>query len=231
MRGRCKGTRSKYAHGAHARRDLNTAMAGPADGLFSDAPDRPGAVVLARHGEPALSRKTRLTAQGYRGWWELYEAGGLKMDQDIPPSLKTIAEKAGFLIASTRLRSVQTAQALSLGRAFAEDPLFIEAPLPPPDWPGWLKLSPRLWGFVSRVWWWFLNHHDGQESRVEAQLRADEAARQLIDLAATGQDVLVVAHGFFNGMVGQALKRLGWRCTLDQGFRYWSARRFEQGRG
>ncbi len=202
-------------------------MAASADDLFPDAPDKPGSVVLARHGEPALSRKIRLSAKGYREWWARYEIGGLKMDQDIPPSLKTMADKAGFLIASTRLRSIQTAQALSLGRAFAEDPLFIEAPLPPPYWPEWFKLSPRLWGFVARVWWWFFDHNDGQESRAEAQLRAEEAARQLIDLASNGQDVLVVAHGFFNGMVGESLKRLGWRCTVDQGFRYWSARRFE----
>ena len=46
-------------------------------------------------------------------------------------------------------------------------------------------------------------------------------------LAASGQDVLVVAHGFFNAMIGQALARLGWRCVQDGGFRYWSARRFE----
>jgi broad specificity phosphatase PhoE len=152
-----------------------------------DAPDRPGAVLLVRHGEPALSRRIRLSAPGYRDWWATYERSGLKMEQEIPKPLAAMAEKAGFVIASTRLRSIQTAQALSAGRAFAEDPLF-----------------------------------------VEAQLRAEEAARQLVDLAANGQDVLVVAHGFFNAMVGEALKRLGWRCTLDQGFRYWSARRYER---
>jgi len=197
------------------------------DDLYPDAPERPGAVILARHGEPALSRKIRLTAQEYREWWATYEAGGLKMDQEAPASLRHAAASAGFVIASTRLRSVQTAQALTVGRAFAEDPLFIEAPLPPPNAPSWLKLSPRLWGVVARAWWWFLNHHEGQETRAEAQLRADEAARLLIEMAATGQDVLVVAHGFFNGMVGEALKKLGWRCVHDQGFRYWSARRFE----
>ena len=194
---------------------------------YPDTADRPGAVVLARHGEPALSRKIRLSAREYREWWGRYEIGGLKMDQDAPGPLKALAVNAGFVIASTRLRSVQTAQALTQGRAFAEDPMFIEAPLPPPDWPGWFKLSPRLWGFVARVWWWFFNHHDGQETRAQAQVRADEAARVLVDMASTGQDVLVVAHGFFNGMVGESLKRLGWRCVEDHGFSYWSARRFE----
>jgi broad specificity phosphatase PhoE len=201
-----------------------------ADGVpagFKEAAVRPGAVILARHGEPALSRRVRLCADEYREWWADYEIGGLAEGQTPPDSLKAAADKAGFIIASTRLRSVETARAVSCGRAFAEDPIFIEAPLPPPHWPRWLKLSPRLWGVISRFWWWMFNHHDSQESRAQAQVRADEAARQLIQLAAGGQDVLVVAHGFFNTMVGVELRRLGWRCTADGGFSYWSARRFE----
>ena len=184
-------------------------------GSFAEAPDRPGAVILARHGKPALSRDCRLSADQYREWWADYEIGGLAEDQSPPEPLKQTAEQAGFVIASTRLRSVETAKAIADGRAFAEDPMFIEAPLPPPHWPGWLKLSPRIWGGVSRLWWWVFNHHDNQESRIEAQARADEAARLLVDLAADGQDVLVVAHGFFNSMVGRSLRKLGWRCTSE----------------
>jgi broad specificity phosphatase PhoE len=205
-----------------------------ADGAFDDfaGPDEaPGAVILARHGEPALSRKTMLCADDYREWWADYEIGGLAEGQSPPEGLKQAAERAGFIIASTRLRSVETARALAGGRAFAEDSLFIEAPLPPPHWPKWLKLSPRVWGFTSRFWWWWFNHHDNQESRAQAQARADEAARQLSELAAGGQDVLVVAHGFFNTMVGLALEKRGWKCVQKHGgFRYWATRRFEMSR-
>jgi broad specificity phosphatase PhoE len=192
-----------------------------------DAPDRPGAITLARHGEPALSRRVRLSAKGYRHWWATYEAGALKADQAIPAELAETAARAGFIIASTRRRSIESARALAAGRAFAEDATFVEAPLPPPPAPAWLRLSPRIWGFTSRFCWWFFDNAAGRESREQAQARADEAARQLSELAASGQEVLVVAHGFFNTMVGRALKRLGWRCTLDEGFRYWSSRRFE----
>jgi broad specificity phosphatase PhoE len=205
-------------------------MADGAYGEFADAAEQPGAVILARHGEPALSRKRMLSADEYREWWADYEIGGLAEGQTPPELLQRAADRAGFIIASTRLRSVETARAVAGSRAFAEDALFIEAPLPPPHWPGWLKLSPRVWGFVSRFWWWWFNHHDQQETRAQAQVRADEAARQLIELAAGGQDVLVVAHGFFNTMVGLSLRRQGWRCVEDGGFRYWSARRFEMSR-
>jgi broad specificity phosphatase PhoE len=202
-------------------------MADGAVGDLADAVEKPGAVILARHGQPALSRRCMLSADQYREWWADYEIGGLAEGQSPPQPLMDTAQRAGFIIASTRPRSVEKATALSSGRAFAEDPLFVEAPLPPPHWPRWLKLSPRVWGGVSRFWWWVFNQHDQQESRREAESRADEAAEQLIALAAGGQDVLVVAHGFFNTMVGLALRRRGWRCVEDGGFSYWSARRFE----
>ena len=202
-------------------------MADAEYGDLAETAERPGAIILVRHGEPALSRKRMLSADEYREWWADYEIGGLAEGQEPPDLLRQTAEQAGFIIASTRLRSVETAKAISFGRAFAEDPLFVEAPLPPPHWPRWLKLSPRIWGFTARFWWWMFNHHDNQESRAEAKARADKAAGQLVDLAATGQDVLVVAHGFFNTMIGVSLQRRGWKCVADGGFGYWAARRFE----
>jgi broad specificity phosphatase PhoE len=184
-------------------------------------------VILARHGRPALSRRTLLSADDYRAWWAEYEAGGLKAGQAVPENLKAMAVEAGAIIASTRRRSVETATMVGAGREFLSEAMFIEAPLPPPRWPRWLKLPPMAWGFVARVWWWFLNHHPDEESRHEAEARADEAARRLIDLAGRGQDVLVLAHGFFNAMIARSLRRRGWRCTVNGGYGYWSARRFE----
>lgn len=201
-----------------------------ADDVFATttAVARSGAVILVRHGEPDISRKVRLSADEYRRWWGSYETKGLLAGQTPPEDLKQIARTAGVLISSVRPRAIETAGAVCAGRAFAQDPLFVEAPLPPPRWPGWIRLSPRLWGFIARTWWWFFDHHEGQETRAQAEKRADQAAAMLVDLSREGQDVLVVAHGFFNGMVGEALKRQGWRCTEDQGFKYWRARRFER---
>lgn len=200
-----------------------------ADGAVA-LPDagRSGAVILARHGEPDLSRKILLSAEGYRHWWDTYETRGLKPGQAAPDDLRVLASKAGAIIASTRPRAMETALAVCGDRAFARDPMFVEAPLPPPPFPAWMRLSPRVWGFISRFWWWFFDNHAGGESRAQAEARAAEAARLVADLARDGEDVLVLAHGFFNTMVGEALKQDGWRCTEDQGFRYWRARRFER---
>ena len=191
-------------------------------------PMKPGAIVLARHGEPALSRRVKLDSAGYRDWWARYEEGGLLEGQTPPELLKLAARNAHVILASTRQRSIETARAVAGDKSVIQDSQFVEAPPPPPNLPSWLKFSPRTWGVIARFWWWMFNHHEGQETRTEAKARARRAAQGLIEMAGDGRDVLLLAHGFFNGMIGMELQRLGWRCVKDQGFNYWSARRFEK---
>jgi len=206
---------------------LSTTQAPGAVGAHAAAV-RLGAITLARHGEPALSRAIRFNAPTYGDWWARYEEGGLLPGQTPPASLVATARDAGTIIASTRRRSIETATAVAGGKGFATNPLFIEAPLPPPPWPRWIRMSPKHWGFFARFWWWFFNHHAGQESRAEAEVRADQAADLLIGLAEGGQDVLLVAHGFFNTMIGLSLQKRGLKKTVDQGFKYWCVKRFER---
>lgn len=189
---------------------------------------RPGAVILARHGEPALSRKCLISAARYQEWWGQYEVGGLRAGQIPPAALVDAAAGAGAIYASSRPRAVETAAAVSAGREVMVDALFIEAPLPPPRLPDWIKLSPRWWGVVARCWWHLSDRHHQEETRAEAEVRAEQAAQALIARAASGQDVLVLAHGYFNHMVGRRLKADGWRLVQNQGFKYWSQRRYEK---
>ena len=193
------------------------------------APTRPGAIVLARHGEPALSRKVMLSAAEYSAFWAKYEIGGIVPEHGPPDRLRRFVAECGALVSSTRLRAIQSARMMVGDREFPHHEILIEAPLPPPNFPSWFKLSPKLWGFIARVWWWYFNHHDGQESRAEAEVRADQAAALLIDLAASGQNVVVLAHGFFNHLIGRSLKKQGWRLAESEGYKYWSMRRFERG--
>jgi broad specificity phosphatase PhoE len=188
---------------------------------------RPGSITLARHGEPALSRRVWLTSDEYDAWWGRYEEGGLKPGQTPPEGLLALAREAEVIVSSTRRRSVETAQAVAGERGFTSEAVMIEAPLPPPRLPGFLKMKPRIWGLVARVCWWFFDGHRGRESRTQAKARAAAAADQLERLA-DGGDVLVLAHGFFNAMVGLELKRRGWRLVRNEGYRYWSARRYCQ---
>lgn len=215
------GTGPRPAAAQSHDRDLTSFAAPPAQ--------RSGAIILARHGEPSISRKVRLSADEYRRFWANYETRGLLPGQTPPHALMRFVEGAGVLVSSTRLRAIESAQALAGGRIdFTHQEILVEAPLPPPRLPRWIRLSPKLWGFLARFWWWFFNHHEGQETRFQAEVRAAEAAEMLCEHAASGQDVVVLAHGFFNYMIGRALKRRGWRLTDSEGWRYWSTRRFER---
>ena len=189
---------------------------------------RPGSITLARHGEPAISRKVKLSSQEYRDFWARYETMGLAPGQTPPPQLVGFVERCDVLISSTRLRAIESAQAVGPGRDFARHEVLVEAPLPPPRWPSWIKLSPKVWGFLARFHWWFFNHHQGEESRKASEARADEAAARLEAIADGGQNVVVLAHGFFNILIGRALIKRGWRRTLREGYKYWSTRRFER---
>ena len=170
-----------------------------------------------------------LSAVEYRAFWAQYEISGILPDQTPPDRLKRFVAESGAVVTSTRLRAVQSAQTVVGDRVFARHDFLIEAPLPPPKFPAWIRLSPRMWGFVARVWWWYLNYHDGQETRAQAEARADRAAAHLIDLAAGGENIVVMAHGFFNHLIGRSLRKSGWRLVESEGYKYWSMRRFERG--
>ena len=184
------------------------------------------AIALARHGEPALSRKVKLTSAGYRDWWAVYELGGIHDNQTPPDSLKALAAEAGAIFASTRRRAQETARAVVADRSFESDVLFIEAPLPPPPLPSFIRFSPPIWGFIARTAWW-LGYSEGDETRPQAEARAERAADKLIAACEAGGPVLLLAHGYFNHMIGTALKKRGWALVENHGFKYWAVRRFE----
>jgi broad specificity phosphatase PhoE len=188
-------------------------------------PVKPGSVVIARHGEPALSRQFKLSASGYRRWWAAYEEGGILDPHKAPVGLLEMARKADVIFASVRQRAVETAEAVVQGKHFIRDPMFVEAPLPPPAWPEFIRISPKWWGAIARAYWWF-GRHDGQETRQEAEARAKAAAARLAAEAERGQNVVLLAHGYFNHMVGREMKRLGWKLASGRGYKYWSTRRY-----
>lgn len=184
-----------------------------------------GAITMARHGRPALSRRQWLNAKGWAGWWSAYDLSGLAEGETPLPVLKDIASQSALVVTSLSPRARETAQVLAPGRDLVEDALFSEAPLPAPPLPDWFRMRPAMWGVLSRLMWWF-GYAGGGESRRMAEARAERAAARLEALSREGP-VLVCAHGWFNRMVGRALRRRGWRRVYDGGDRYWSWRRYK----
>ena len=193
-------------------------------GRVSDVKDisRPGAIITVRHGRPDADRTLVLDRQGYRDWWRAYGEAGLAAGQTPPPELVEAAKGATRIFSSTLPRSLETAEAVAMGRAVEVDPVFVEAHLPPPAWP-W-RLKPGPWGVVARIAWWF-GHAGSGETRGEAKQRAEKAAARLDEAARAGDTVLLTAHGWFNRMLRPPLQRRGWRCVYNGGDKYWSHRR------
>lgn len=203
---------------------MTTTMA-PDETLDRRSAARVGSIVIARHGQPHADRTVRVDHRGYRDWWANYDMSGLHPDEKPPERLKDLARKSDVIYASTLPRAIHTAEMVADGRAVLTDPVFVEAPLPPP--PVWGKHRPGSWGVLARAAWW-LGRHDGQESRQEAELRAEAAVATLTAQALRGQNVLLCAHGWFNRMMRPILKRQGWREVENRGDRYWSYRRYEK---
>lgn len=187
-----------------------------------------GRIITARHGRPNLSREVKISAQDFGAWWRQYDESGLHPDEEPPQSLIDIASGAATVLSSTLPRAIETARHATRGeRDVPADPMFVEAPLPPPPLPAFLKLSPTVWGVISRTFWFFGYAPTGVENHADAWRRVDEIVGRLAGQAAEG-DVLLCAHGYLNWMIDRKLRRSGWRrAGREGGNHYWSWRIYE----
>jgi len=183
-------------------------------------------IIIARHGTPALSRKIHLTAKQYREWWKRYDLSGLAEGQSAPQKLKRAMENADVIYCSSLLRAQESA---IMARGYAPDVIdaeFIEAALPPPPL-GPIKLRPKSWGTLSRIVWVF-GLVDSEERVTLARRRAKRVATRLSEAASGERMVVLMAHGWFNRMIGTQLRRSGWKMTKNQGDLHWKYRRYER---
>ncbi len=186
-----------------------------------------GRVIVSRHGRPALNRAVgpRLDWVAYRDWWERYEVGSLAKDQEPPAELVEAVKDVDVVLSSARIRSIETARWATGGREPDPDPVFNEAPLPPPRLKNKTYL-PKTWNVMARVVWIFGHKLDG-ESISEARERSKRAALRMHEAAADGKTVYLAAHGWINRMFRRPMERLGWVCVRDGGDGYWSFRVYE----
>lgn len=205
---------------------MNTAPGETLESKRAAAPS-PGAIIIARHGKPDCDRSQRIDWRGYVDWWGLYERSGLEADQPPPEALLEEARRADTFYSSNIRRAIETAAAVAGGRPVTQDPVFAEAPLPPPRI--WGRRRPRHWGVLARISWWMGGAY-GEETRQEAEQRAEAAVATLTARALRGETVVLLAHGWFNRMMRPVLKRQGWVETANHGDKYWAFRRYEKKR-
>ena len=190
-------------------------------------------IILIRHGQPAIALKPRTSRHGFRDYIDAYEAAGLDPASLPPEELRDLVRELDVVFTSDRPRSRESAQALAPHATLTVDPLFAEAPLAAPPLP-LLTMGVPSWAVVARLLW-HAGYHPEIENYRKAKHRAAQAAHILIGKAqerlreqerpneqTTGAAALV-AHGYFNMMIGRELRQRGFSKRGSHRVRYWNA--------
>ena len=191
-------------------------------GVMTDISIPSGArIILIRHGQPAIALRPRTGHRGFADYIDAYEAAGLDPASLPPQELRDLVKELDQILTSGMPRAHQSAQALAPHAELIADPLFAEAPLASPRIP-LLKMRVPKWAVVARILW-HAGHHPEIENYRKARHRAAQAADVLIGKIRGGGAVALVAHGYFNAMIGRQLRRRGFLRTGSHRVRYWNA--------
>ena len=178
-------------------------------------------IILVRHGRPAIPTGHRTSHHGFRDYIDAYEAAGLDPESAPPEELQDLVRELSAIYTSGRPRSQDSARALAPHAELIADPLFVEAPLASPRIPV-LKLRVPAWAVMSRILW-HAGYHPEIENYRRAKQRAKDAAEILTSRAQEDGVTALVAHGYFNAMIGRELARRGFRKTGSHRVRFWNS--------
>jgi broad specificity phosphatase PhoE len=182
-------------------------------------------IILVRHGRPALPLRPRTGHREFHHYIDAYEQAGLDPESLPPQELADLVKGLDHVFTSDRPRAHESAKALAPHAELQADPLFAEAPLASPRIP-LLKMRVAKWAVMARLLW-HAGYHPEIENYRKAKHRAGEAADILMDRVRDGGTAVLVAHGYFNAMIGRQLRRRGFTRTGAHRVRYWNAVTYE----
>lgn len=178
-------------------------------------------IILIRHGQPDIPVSPRASHREFRHYIDAYEESGLDPASVPPEELQDLVRELSAVFTSGRKRADDSARMLAPGAELIADPLFGEAPLASPPIP-LLRMKVPKWAVVSRILW-----HAGFHPRIEnyrrAKHRASQAADILMARARSEGAAALVAHGYFNFIIGRELRRRGFRKSGSHRARFWNA--------
>ncbi|MGN6149855.1 MAG: histidine phosphatase family protein [Rhizomicrobium sp.] len=189
-----------------------------AAGAKADA--RPLKIILIRHGRPAIATAPVARHREFRSYIDDYEEAGLDPTDAPPAELRDLAHELDHVFTSGRKRAAESAKALAPNAELAVDPLFAESPLASPRIP-LLKMKVTKWAVVSRIMW-YAGFSPKIEGYRKSKRRAKQAAEILIKRAQTTGGAVLVAHGYFNYLIGIELRRRGFVQTGRHKAKYWN---------
>jgi broad specificity phosphatase PhoE len=184
-------------------------------------------IILVRHGRPAIAINPRTGHHGFRRYIDEYQDAGLDPQSAPPEELIDLVKGLNSVCTSFSPRAQDSARTLFPEAEIIADPLFAEAPLAAPRIP-LLKMKVPVWAVMARIMW-HAGYHPEIENYRKAKARAVSAADILLERAAANDgDAVLVAHGYFNAMIGRVLRRRGFSRTGSHRARFWNAVIYER---
>lgn len=181
----------------------------------------PMRVILIRHGRPAIPTSPRTSHREFRTYIDDYEQAGLDPESVPPEELQDLIGELTAVFTSGRKRSDDSAKALAPNAELIADPLFAEAPLASPRIPI-LRMKVPKWAVVARILW-HAGYHPEIENYRRAKHRAVQAADILMHRARAEGTAALVAHGYFNFLIGRELRHRGFKKSGSHRARFWNA--------
>jgi len=188
--------------------------------------DAPARIILIRHGRPAIDTAPRTSHGEFRTYIDDYEAAGLDPTSAPPEELQDLVKELSAVFTSGKPRAHESAKALAPNAELIADPLFVEAPLASPRIP-LLRMKVPKWAVVARILW-HAGYHPEIENYRRAKSRAATAAAILMHRAREDGQAVLVAHGYFNLMIGRELRHRGFTKTGSHRAQYWNAVTYEK---
>jgi len=183
-------------------------------------------ILLIRHGRPDLPVSPRTCHAGFRDYIDAYESAGLDPRNAPPEELQDLVRELEVVFSSGKKRADESARILAPNAEFIVDPLFVEAPLASPRIP-LLRMRVTKWAVVSRVLW-HTGFHPDIENYRKVKRRATQAADLLIERSRIENAVALVAHGYFNFLIGRELRRRGFRSFGTHRAHFWNAVEYQR---
>lgn len=178
-------------------------------------------ISLIRHGKSKHTENKRLTCNEFQRWVEKYDNSGVFEEKTYPPVTLEKIVTANVVITSDLKRSIESANLLNQNLRVISDALFRETELPSLPRISGLKLSPNSWAIILRCLW-FIGYSKQCESLANAKRRAKKASEQLVKYAEEHKSVVLVGHGFFNRLIAEELKKMGWEGKRNSSVKHWS---------
>lgn len=181
----------------------------------------PERIILIRHGRPHIDTAPRTTHREFRSYIDAYEEAGLDPESFPPEELQDLLSELDAVFTSEQKRSRDSARALAPHAELIADPLFAEAPLASPPIP-LLRMKVPAWAVMARILW-HAGYHPEIENYRRAKSRAMHAADILVKRAHQDGAAALVAHGYFNFLIGRELKRRGFVRSGTHRAQFWNS--------